>query len=182
MRKILYIGATAAMVLAVSATATAASASPSPQAADSMLAAATATRILVSHSESCMSIPGGSKTDGVQATQFDCEPNGPAKRFYPEPQGTDSWGNPIFTLRNEASRLCLGDFEPGSPEAGDPVRQSTCSSLWSWDKAGRLVLLASTYPGGQHLCLAVPHAWKANNIGLIVWPCNSGREQVWTEY
>lgn len=134
-------------------------------------------RIYASHSEKCMSIPGGSKTPGIQATQFDCNPNSWAKRFYVETQNLDGWDNPVVWLRSESSGLCLA--VAGIPEAGKPVVQAPCSQThqWSWDKAGRLV-----YDTLTNTCLAVPHGWKANGVKLILWTCNFSREQSWGEY
>lgn len=126
------------------------------------------TRILVSHSEKCLSIPNGSHTAGVQATQFDCEPNTPAKRFDVQEQNLDAWDNPVFSIKNVANT-----------RLGEPVIQDQCSpySTWTWDKAWRLV-----WDPNRQLCLAVPHGYKSNNVGLILWTCNNGREQQWSEY
>jgi hypothetical protein len=134
------------------------------------------TRILVSHSEKCLSIPGGSHTVGVQATQFNCEPNTAAKRFDVQVQNLDAWDNPVFSIKSVASGLCL---DVANTRLGEPVIQDQCSpySLWSWDKGGRLV-----WDPNRQLCLAVPHAYKSDNVGLILWTCNGGREQEWSEY
>ncbi|GAA1286145.1 RICIN domain-containing protein [Saccharothrix xinjiangensis] len=170
----------AAAVLAVVGTTATASAAPD-QSTDQSDAGF---RFRNDNSGLCLSIPGGSRTVGVQATQFDCEPDTAAKQFVVLDWYTDGYGNPVIGLSPYESffgdrPLCLG-VPGGSTTQGAAVAQFECSGnsdqMWAWDKASRLRNVKTNQ------CLSVYAGWTSPGVEIIQWGCGDGAAQKWRLY
>ncbi|WP_328329604.1 RICIN domain-containing protein [Kribbella sp. NBC_00382] len=140
--------------------------------------------IVNANSSKCVADPAASTTSGVQAIQFDCEPDGPSRRWavtvYPKDHG-----RVVYSFRSTAAPdLCL----TGTGASGGAVKLLPCVSgaaganqRWAYDSYHRLINTASWK------CLAVPAAQLGNGVKLIQFDCREpnsetglGFEQVWT--
>jgi hypothetical protein len=100
----------------------------------------------------CMTLPGGSRSSGVQVIQWGC--NGSASEYWwlvPITSGPDAG---FYKLRNYHSGLCLEPYRD-SNQRGTPVVQNKCrSTVWQvWD-------LYYTGSGGDYLIYEVANTGR----------------------
>lgn len=137
-------------------------------------------RIVNSNSGKCAADPSGSTTPGIPAIQFNCNPEGPSKRWAVTVYPKDFGGRVVYSFRSiSANQLCL----TATGGNGGAVVLDTCVSgalnqRWAYDSLNRLISVSSGYLN----CLAVPGGQTSDAVQLIQFKCGTGFEQKWTAF
>ncbi len=126
------------------------------------------------HSRRCLDVEGESTQENARVQQWDCT-GSDNQGWYPEIKRSDSWGQPLYRLRNVRSGLCLDVPTNNVSPLGFRLRQAPCSSTlgqeWSLNRpisnpvTGRVMDVRGVSTG--------TNAW------VWLWNFEAGRNQYW---
>ncbi|MEU8581336.1 RICIN domain-containing protein [Streptomyces abikoensis] len=178
-RAVLAAGAcVAALAGGVSTASTASADEVAPQAA--VAVAPKAVQLQLQHSGKCLTIPGGSLRNGVNAVQSTCADGAENQVF-----DLVSVGSATFELRAKHSGKCL-DVENSGVKPGTAVQQWWCvdqpQQRWRMvmvDVVNELYELRPAHALDQNRCLDIASASKDDDAKAQLWYCNGTAAQRW---